>query len=345
MLEDVSEGNLEAAGVDLSVVSPVFGCEGTLELLVDEIAKAAAAAGLSCEVILVDDASPDGAWTTIAELAKTRPWLAGLRLSRNFGQHAAIYAGLCRTRGEWIVVMDCDMQDPPAALPDLHRTALADGVDIVFAQRMNRKDKASKRLGSWAFYQVLQWLTGVRQDESIANFGIYHRRVISAVTAMPERERAFPLMVKWTGFSQSVMPVDHGHRTEGASGYTFRKLLRLATSIALSYSDKPLRMVAGGGVICALIAFMLVGVSIVSFLAGKTTVAGFTTVIASVWLIGGLTLFALGVVGLYVGEVFRNVQGRPTAIIAESTYEPNSLTMNSMPSSERSSDDEKPART
>ncbi len=318
MLQDVSPARLEPAEVNLSIVSPVYGCCDALEQLVDQAAAAATAVGGSFEVILVDDGSPDGAWARIVQLAADRPWLRALRLSRNFGQHAAIYAGLCRARGEWIVVMDCDLQDPPGAIPLLYRAAVDRDVDIVFAQRLNRQDGWRKRFGSWLFYRVLAWLTGVPQDQSIANFGIYRRPVIASVVAMPERERAFPLMVKWTGFRQAELPVEHAARASGRSSYTLGKLLRLATGIALSYSDKLLRLVAAGGLICALLAFALVAAALLSFATGKTTVAGFTSIIASVWLVGGLILISVAVVGLYVGEVFRNVQARPTAIISES---------------------------
>ena len=304
----------------VSIVSPVYGCRGCLEELVDGIAThVQKVAGDGFEVILVDDASPDNAWERIQELAMTRSWLRGLRLARNFGQHSAISAGIEHARGEWVLVMDCDLQDPPAAIPDLYRKARDEGFDVVFAQRRNRKDGWSKRLSSWGFFHLLRWLTGNPQDSSTANFGVFHRRVIDAVCRMPERDRSFPLMVKWAGFRHGFQEVEHAERAEGQSAYTLRRLLRLATGITLSYSEKPLKLVAAAGIACSLVSFLLVAMALARWLEGDVAVAGYTSIVASVWLVGGMLLFSLGVVGLYVGQVFRNVQGRPYYIVAEDT--------------------------
>lgn len=300
----------------ISVVAPVYGCGASLGDLVDQVSSACAPLG-TLEIVLVDDASPDGAWAKIERLAERHANVVGIRLSRNFGQHAAISAGIANTRGEWVVVMDCDLQDPPAAIPDLYGAALEQDVSVVFGQRMDRQDLAIKRFASWSFHKALSWLTGTSQDPSTANFGIFHRRVIDAVVAMPERTRTFPLIVAWTGFPRATVPVQHGRRASGESGYTFKKMISLAVNVILSYSEKPLRLVASGGLICSLIAFTLVAISLYHFFTGSITVAGYTSVMASIWLLGGLVLFSLGVVGLYVGQVFRNVQGRPSWIVAE----------------------------
>ena len=303
----------------ISVVSPVYGCIGCLEELVDQLDMVLSGMGVDFEIILVDDDSPDGAWLRITELASTRPWLRGLRLARNFGQHSAISAGIERTHGEWVVVMDCDLQDPPAAIPELYAKAQAERLDVVFAQRQNRKDRWSKRLFSWLFFHFLSWLTGTPQDASTANYGIFHRRVIASVCRMPERDRSFPLMVKWAGFRRGHLQIEHAARTTGASGYTLRKLLRLATNITLGYSEKPLKLVAAAGIVCAMISFVMVGIAVWWWLDGNVQVAGYTSLLASIWLVGGLLLLSVGVVGLYVGQVFRNVQGRPYYVIAEDT--------------------------
>lgn len=319
-------GNQATRNVILTVVSPVYGCRDCLELLVGQVEEAAIAVTDDFEVILVDDGSPDGAWQEIVRLAATRPWLRALRLSRNFGQHSAISAGLRESRGQWTVVLDCDLQDPPAVIPDLHRKAIETESDVVFAQRINRQDHAVKRFVSWAFFSVLSWLTGVKQDESTANFGIFNRPVIEAVVGMPERDRAFPLMVKWAGFRTEVLPVQHAARQAGSTSYTFGRMLRLATHIVLGYSDKPLRMVAVGGMLCSVLAFLMAALAVYKFLEGDIQVAGYTSLMASIWLLGGLTLFGLGVVGLYVGQVFVNVQGRPDSIVAEMLNHPDRST-------------------
>lgn len=300
----------------ISIVSPVYGCQGCLEDLLDRIAAALAPRNQAFEVILVDDASPDGAWPRIVELAAARPWLHGIRLARNFGQHYAIAAGIEHSRGDVIVVMDCDLQDAPEEIPSLI-DSLGNGIEVAFAQRSQRQDNWPKRLGSWAFFRLLSWLTGVPQDHATANFGAYSRKVIDVVNTMPERERCFPLMVKWAGFRSVSIPTQHAPRSEGRSTYNLRRLLRLAVGIVLSYSDKPLRLVVRLGLVFSSIAFVMAMLSVIRYLHGDTQVAGFTSIIASIWLLGGMVIFCLGIIGLYLGRMFVDAKGRPYYLISE----------------------------
>lgn len=306
---------------DISIVSPIYGCRGCLEDLLDRIAAVLAPRNQTFEVILVDDASPDGAWSRILELAKTRPWLRGIRLARNFGQHYAIAAGIEHAGGAIVVVMDCDLQDVPEEIPNLV-DSLGDGVEVAFAQRSQRQDSWSKRLGSWVFFHLLSWLTGVAQDHATANFGAYSRKVIDVINAMPERERCFPLMVKWAGFPSVSIPTLHAPRAEGQSSYNLKRLLRLAIGIVLSYSDKPLRLVVRVGMIFSGIALAMAILSVIRYVHGDTQIAGFTSIIASIWLLGGVSIFCLGIIGLYLGRLFVDAKARPYYIIAEHTKPP-----------------------
>lgn len=308
----------------LSVVSPVYGCVGCLEDLVDRIAAAVVSLGTEFEVILVDDGGPGEPWARIVELAANRPWLRGIRLSRNFGQHNAITAGLAESRGLRVVVLDCDLQDPPEAIPVLLAEAER-GPDVVFARRLNRRDGLFKRLLSWGFYRVLSWLTKIPHDHSTANFGVYSRRVIDAVLAMPESERFFPSLVRWTGYSVSTVDVQHSPREDGRSGYSLRRLLSLAGSIILAYSDRPLRFVVGIGGLFSLTAFILAGIAVVRYLHGDIQVAGYTSIIASIWLVGGASIACLGVIGLYVGRIFVHAKRRPHYLIASRTDSANDV--------------------
>lgn len=308
--------------VAVSVVIPVYGCAGCLEDLVDRLAAVLEPRNETFEVLLVDDASPDGAWPRILELCASRPWLQGLCLARNFGQHYAIAAGIEHASGAVVVVMDCDLQDVPEEIPAL-LDSLGAGVEVAFAQRSDRQDKVLKRAGSWAFFRALSWLTGVPQDHSTANFGAYSRKVIDAVNAMPERERCFPLMVKWSGFRSVSVPTSHAARTHGSSSYSFKRLLQLAVGIVLSYSDKPLRLVVRLGLMFSAIAFIMSILSVFRYIRGDTQVAGFTSIIASIWLLGGMTIFCIGIIGLYLGRLFVDSKGRPYYIIADHVGERN----------------------
>lgn len=308
----------ETSNPELSVVSPVYGCQGCLEELVDRVAAAVGPAVESYEIILVDDRSPDGAWSRISELAANRSWVRGLRLSRNFGQHAAISAGLSHARGRTIVVMDCDLQDVPEEIPALLH-ALTQGADMALASRTERQDSFFKKAGSRSFYRLLGWLTGSVYDPTTANFGAYSRKVIDAVNAMPEADRFFPLLVRWTGFESTLVPVTHAKRAEGRSGYSLRQLLRLATNVALSFSDKPLRLVVRTGLAFAFLSLCIVALSVYRYSIGDIAVAGFTSIVASIWLVGGVVVSSVGVVGLYVGKLHGQAKHRPNFIVAEDT--------------------------
>jgi polyisoprenyl-phosphate glycosyltransferase len=302
---------------NFSIVSPVYGCQACLEELVDRVESSLKTLQGEFELILVDDNSPDGSWQRIKELAGTRPWLKAIRLARNFGQHYAISAGIEKAIGEIVVVMDCDLQDVPEEIPKLIGS-LKDGVEIAFAQRVDRQDGIAKKFGSWAFFRVLSWMTGVPQDHTTANFGAYTRKVIDTINSMPERERCFPLMVRWTGLRRVNVAVAHASRTQGSSSYSFKKLFKLATNIVLSYSDKPLRLVVRVGLLFSALAFVMVALSVLRYIHGDVQVAGFTSVIASVWLVGGMIIFSLGIIGLYLARLFMEAKNRPCYVVSES---------------------------
>lgn len=305
----------------LSVVAPVYGCAPCLEELVERIARATQGHCDALEVILVDDASPDDAWPRIRELAARLPWVRGIRLARNFGQHTAIAAGIEHATGDRIAVLDCDLQDLPEELPKLLEAS--NRHDIVFASREDRQDGLLKRLSSLAFARTLSYLTGTRQDHRIANFGVFSRRVIDLVNAMPEHDRFFPLMVRWTGLPMAVVPVAHAARQSGESTYSIGKLIRLATNIVLSYSDKPLRLVVQIGLAFSAIALAVVMLSVYRYSVGDVAVAGFTSIIASIWLIGGTMIFCIGIIGLYLGRLFTASKQRPRYVVGERTPSPD----------------------
>jgi polyisoprenyl-phosphate glycosyltransferase len=302
----------------VSIVSPVYGCRDCLESLVERVIAAVAPVASRLEIILVDDASPDRAWQRIEELSHAYDCVRGLRLSRNFGQHAAISAGIEHARGDCVVVMDCDLQDLPEEIPRL--LAAHDGsTELVLARRAERVDGWRKRLSSRGFYGLLSWLTGVRHDPAIANFGIYSRKLIDVVNRMPEVERFFPLMVRWTGFPAAHVDVRHGNREIGRSSYGLMRMLRLALNVVLSYSDKPLRLVVKAGLAFSLLAVLFAALSVYRYFSGDIAVAGFTSIIASIWLLGGVMVSSIGVVGLYVGRIFNDTKGRPYYVVDRDT--------------------------
>jgi polyisoprenyl-phosphate glycosyltransferase len=300
----------------ISVVSPVYQAAPIVPRLVSEVSSALGELTDSFEIILVDDRSRDDSWNAIKQECNQNPCVKGLRLSRNFGQHSAITAGLGLAKGDWIVVMDCDLQDRPDQISTLYHKAL-EGYDIVFARRKVRRDSRLKRFYSRAFYAAFSYLTETSQDAAIANFGIYHQKVIEAVLDMDDNIRYFPAMVQWVGFKSTRVDVEHSLRVYGESTYNLRRLLRLAVNNIISFSDKPLRLVAQGGLILSIISFAIGLFYLVGYLLGLIRVAGYASLIISIWLTAGINIFVLGLVGIYVGKAFEKIKGRPIYIIDE----------------------------
>lgn len=300
----------------LSIVSPVYNAEDNVPGLVEQIRAVLKHLDKNFEILLVEDGSPDKSWEEIEKICLKFPEIRGIRLSRNFGQHHAISAGLTLARGEWIVVMDCDLQDQPSEIPKLLLKA-REGYDIVLARRVLRQDGFFKKLSSSIFYFVLSWLTGMKHDPTIANFGIYSRKVIDAINSMPESIRYFPTMVRWVGFQTTSISVKHAKRKKGKTSYNFKRLLNLALDICLAYSDKPLRLVVGTGFIISFLGFIFAAITIMQALRGEILVLGYASLIVSLWLLSGLVIFIVGVVGLYVGKCFEGIKRRPSFIISK----------------------------
>jgi polyisoprenyl-phosphate glycosyltransferase len=302
--------------VHLSIVSPVYNTEDMLDEFVKRITDSVKNVTADFEILLVDDRSSDGSWKKMKELAQQKPYVRAIRLSRNFGQHYAITAGLDYAKGEWVVVMDCDLQDRPEEISELYNKVL-EGYDAVLARRHERKDGFIKRLLSKAFYRTLGYLTGSHQDESIANFGIYHRKVIDQVKNLRESIRYFPTMVRWVGFNITTLNVTHAQRVDGKSNYNLKKLLLLALDIILAYSDRPIRLVIKLGLLIAVLSFVFILITLHNWWTGNIEVLGYASLIISVWFLSGCLLITLGVVGLYVGKTFEGVKNRPIYIVDE----------------------------
>ena len=300
----------------LSIISPVYKASGMINNLVRRIEASVKIITLNYEIILVDDACPENSWDVIADLAKNNSKIKGIKLSRNFGQHHAISAGIDHAQGDWVVVMDCDLQDQPEEIIKLYKEAQK-GFDIVLACRTNRQDGFIKRTYSKVFYRTLGYLTGSHQDETVANFGLYSKRVVSEMKGLRESIRYFPTMVKWVGFKTSKIEVEHASRTEGKSTYNFKRMLNLALDIILAFTDKPLRLVLKFGVVISLVSLIMTIYNLIKWILGDISVLGYSSLIISIWFLSGCILIMLGIVGLYIGKTFEQVKNRPIYIIEE----------------------------
>ena len=300
----------------ISVVAPVYNEEGCLEEFCKRLRAALEQVTGDFEVLLVDDGATDGSWRVITELARRDRRVKGLQFSRNFGQHYGITAGLDHCDGDWVVVMDCDLQDRPEEIPRLYAKAL-EGYDVVLARRGRRRDSLAKRFTSWLFYRVFSYLTETHYDGQVGNFRIISRRVVENFRLVREQMRFVGGIVDWMGFPSASIEVEHSRRFSGRGGYSLRKLWRLAQSIIVAYSDKPLRLAVRVGFAISAVAF-LYGVYVVyRALAHRVGIAGWSSLIASVYFLGGIIISILGLIGIYLGRTFAEAKRRPLYIVKE----------------------------
>ncbi|MEX2567491.1 MAG: glycosyltransferase family 2 protein [Cyclobacteriaceae bacterium] len=304
--------------VYISVVIPVYESEGFLVELVERLEAVLQTISTDFEIILVDDRSRDGSWEKIEQLSKGKNYIKGIRLSRNFGQHRAITAGLQTVGGEWAVVMDADLQDAPESIP-LLLTKARYGYDVVLARRIGRRDAWWIRMYSKWFYGAMTYMTGIYHDPAVGNFGIYHKHVIEQVLAMREHVRYFPSMVRWVGFHQTTFDVPHSKSKGIKSNYDFRKRFQLGLMALIAFSDKPLRLTIKVGIMVSSLGFLFALVTLFRYVNGSILVPGYASLIVSIWVLSGMILMTLGLVGLYVGKIFEGVKNRPLFIVDKTT--------------------------
>lgn len=294
----------------------MYMAEHTVEALAGRIAGSLDPLGAEYEIILVDDGSPDDSWSRIQECCRMSRRVKGLRLSRNFGQHPAITAGLREARGKWIVVLDCDLQDRPEEIPALYAKAM-EGYHIVQASRDIRHDSPFRRMASWGYHRIFGAITGLRTRHTVGNFGIYSRQAIDAILAMPELYRQLPAQLEYIGFSRATIPATHDARASGKSSYTLGKLTAITINSMVANSSKPLQWAVGLGFAMSMLSFALAIYNIAARIYGIITLPGYTTTVFSIWFVGGILLTMLGTLGLYIGKIFDQVKGRPPYIIME----------------------------
>lgn len=299
--------------MDVSVVVPVYGCRKALPELHRRLTKVLQTLVQEYEIILVNDACPQGSWIEIEKLCSEDAHVVGLELSRNFGQIKALTAGLDYSTGKWIVVMDCDLQDQPEEIERLYKK-VQEGYDVVFARRQIRQDSPFKVFVSNCFYKVYSLSTGVDYDSALCNFSISSRKVVNSYCQMRELHRAFVMYIQWMGFRQGFIDVEHQERYAGKSGYDFKKRIKMAGEILTSQSDKLLQATAIGGGLISVGAFFAVLVIVLRYFFMHIQ-PGWSSIVASLFLMGGLTILAIGIVGIYVGNIFMEVKHRPLYIV------------------------------
>lgn len=299
---------------EISVVIPVYNCAGCLRALHERLTASLAQITPDYEIVLVDDRSRDGAWEILGELARADGHLRAVRLSRNFGQHAAITAGLTRARGRWTVVMDCDLQEPPEEIPRLWAKA-QEGYDIVRATREGRRHSAFRRMSASLYRRMLSEREG--GDIEFSTLSMISRKVVDAFLELRDRDREYQLVLDWLGFSQATISFDHAERAgDSPSAYGLRELVGVALDGMFFRTTVLLRWIVFLGFLVALAGGLLALYAIYSRYVTDTP-PGYTSIVVLLVLLSGFIIISLGVVGLYVGRIFDQVKGRPLFVVDE----------------------------
>lgn len=302
----------------ISIVVPEYKGASMMGMLLERIDKALAPITENYEVILVNDCSPDNTWQEIKKYAAKDKRVVGLNLSKNYGEHYAISAGLKYAKGEWVVVMDCDLQNRPEDIPALYAKA-QEGWDVVHARRVHKQFGFWKKMSSTLFHAVYDWMSGHKSDDTIAEFGIYSAKVVAEYNKLKEVSRSFNFLIEFLGFRVTTVDVQHDARAdEEGSSYTLKKLLTLAFNSIIADSNKPLRMAVSLGFVMSLVSLLMALYNVIAYFFDLAIVRGYTTTIFSIWFATGLLLFMMGILGLYIGKIFDQVKERPIFIVMES---------------------------
>lgn len=304
----------------ISIVSPVYGAEKIVPELVRRIREEASKLTSHYEIVLVEDGSPDKAWEEIQQQAQQHPEVIGVKLSRNFGQHAAILAGLQEAKGDVVIVMDCDLQDDPKyfgrLLEEYHK-----GNEIVYTYKDKRKHSFFKDFTAIAFNKVFNFLLDnktLQGDKNVGAFSLISRKVVNEFLSYPDYQFHYLLVLRWLGFKHAYVDIEHAERHEGKSSYNFKRLVEHAL-VAITYqSDKLLRLTIYSGLLIASLA-VLAGLIIIIFYFTNGFQSGWASLAVLILFSLGTILTSIGIIGLYIGKNFEQAKNRPRFIIDKTT--------------------------
>ena len=303
----------------MSIVLPVFNEEHGLAELHRRLTQVLGATGLTYELIFVNDGSSDGSWTRILELGAADPQVCAVRLSRNFGHQVAITAGVDVARGDLVVVMDSDMQDPPELIPALYAKH-KEGFDVVYAKRRTREGETRlKKATATIFYRLIRRMATIDIPVDTGDFRLMSRRVVNDLRRLQERHRFVRGLVTWVGYNQAEVLYDRAARAAGTTKYPFSKMVRFALDGLTGFSSQPLRVASSVGAVLAVASLALMAGLILYRLAdGEGLVSGWTSLAVAMLFLGSVQLLAIGILGEYIGRIYEEVKGRPLYLVRDS---------------------------
>jgi polyisoprenyl-phosphate glycosyltransferase len=304
--------------MDFSIVAPALNEAASMPSFIRRVTAVLDEFEGSTELILVDDGSTDETWEVILAAAAADPRIHGIRLARNFGHQLALTAGLAAADGDAVITLDADLQHPPEVIPSLIARARL-GYDVVYAVRAEDDAGTFKRLSAKLFYFTLNRLTSLELPEGAADFRYMSRRVVNVLLAMPERHRFLRGMTRWAGFRQTFVPYRRVDRVDDRSKYGLARMTLLAWDAVTSFSAIPLRLAGLIGVAVSLLGWTYLLYAIAANVFTDSTISGWTSVTATVLVLGGVQLICLGVFGQYLGRMYEDIKGRPLFLVAEDT--------------------------
>ena len=308
---------------DLSIVVPIYNEEQNIPILYERLKKAVNFVSENYELIFVNDGSKDASFFELMKLAETDERVFYINFSRNFGHQIAVTAGLDYSKGDAVVIIDGDLQDPPELIPDLY-AKYKEGYEVVYAQRTKRQGESwFKKISAKWFYRILRKMTHIDIPVDTGDFRLIDRKVVACLKQMPEQNKFLRGQIAWIGFKQTAVFYERQERMHGKTNYPFSKMLKLALDGVTSFSDKPLAFVTKAGLFISGISFCIILYAIFSHFVLNRTIQGWTSLIISSMFIGGIQLFSIGIIGEYINRINKNVLNRPLYIVGKTNIEEN----------------------
>ncbi|OGK51919.1 glycosyl transferase [Candidatus Roizmanbacteria bacterium RIFCSPLOWO2_01_FULL_42_14] len=300
----------------ISIILPVYNEEENIQPIYERVTAVLQKLTKAYEIIFVNDGSRDRTAELLITLQKKDTYVRVLTFTRNFGHQAAVTAGLDHCTGDYVAILDADLQDPPEVLPEFLKK-LEDGYDVVYAIRTSRKENFFKRVAYSGFYRLLKAVSNIDIPLDSGDFCVMTRRVVLTMRKLPERNRFVRGIRSWVGFKQTGLAYERAERHAGNSKYTFRKLLQLATDGILSFSYIPLRLMTFGGLFAFFMSIIGVFVALYLRLFTHTFVPGFATTVVLLMFSGGLIMLGLGIIGEYIARIYDEVKQRPPYVLVD----------------------------
>lgn len=306
---------------DLSIVVPVYNEEKSIRLMYDRLLASVTVISHNFEIIFVNDGSRDNSFLELLKLSKEDTRIKYINFSRNFGHQIAVTAGLDLSKGDAVVIIDGDLQDPPEVIPEMYAKH-KEGFEVVYGQRLKRKGESFfKKITAKYFYRILKKITSVNIPIDTGDFRLIDRKIVNDLKNMPEQNKFLRGQIAWLGYRQTSVFFERDERKFGETGYPFSKMLKFALDGITGFSDVPLQFVTKTGIFISFISFLVILYAIFSHFILERTITGWTSLIISSMFIGGVQLISIGIIGEYISRINKNVQNRPLYIIDQTNID------------------------